>query len=552
MATASPIGASAAATHRSLYLLVAYVAAFLVLANTFTEWEQMRRAAAVLVVSAFAMTVFALVQKFSGTDAIYWFHKPRFGGAIFGPFTNRNHFAAHINMALGVALGLLLTMTRAPEEEALPTWRRRLSWLLSNRGSRIALLGFAALLMAAPGPRLFAIGLAVGLAAIAMHSALDYSLHRPANALFLAAGACLFVSITMFLVSLMFGQTLCMVLMACLSGAILGFLLFNFHPASIFLGDSGSMLLGLLVGALCLLGTSKATATGAQLIPVIALGLPLLDTTLAILRRWSRKLPVSAADRHHVHHVLLSMGVSHRRAVLFLYLASVSLGGAAMLMTVERAEVTLVVAGSLGVAAFACARMLGAPRLAELWGRVSEELARRQQAAAARAAVARATARMRTAPSTQALWQESTDVIRSLELDFAMLRLYDGLSSRPVVLAWPGPAVEAKSHLALEPDAWSARLSVRPNGSAFGEIEVGKAVGGSALPAYAPELLDSARTEMATQIGRLRVRRPVAAVEEAPRRRRPELVGAGEGLAGVGFAVAVPVEWDGGTPIGVG
>ena len=143
------LSVSAIATQRSLYLLAAYIAAFLVLANTFCEWQQVRRAAVLLVASAFAMTVFALIQNFSRADAIYWFHKPRFGGAIFGPFTNRNHFAAHVNMAFGIALGLLLTATRAPEEQSLATWRKRLAWLISNRGSQIALLGFAALLMAA-------------------------------------------------------------------------------------------------------------------------------------------------------------------------------------------------------------------------------------------------------------------------------------------------------------------------------------------------------------------------------------------------------------------
>ena len=363
----------------------------------------------------------------------------------------------------------------------------------------------------------------------------------------LAAGACLFVSITLFLVSMMFGQTLCMVLMACLSGAILGFLCFNFHPASIFLGDSGSMLLGLLVGALSLLGTCRARVAGAQLIPVIALGLPLLDTTLAILRRWSRKLPVSAADRQHVHHVLLSMGLSHRRAVLILYLACVSLGGAAMLVTVERAEVTLLVLGSLGIAVFASARLLGAPRLVDLWGRVSEELARSHRASEARVAVARAIARMRAASSTDALWQEFCEVPRGLDLDFATLRLHDSPYAEPLVLSWPGSSGEAMGRLALEPDVWSARLSIRGNGSAFGELEVGKASQDSPLPSYAPELLDRARREMAMQIERLAESGALAATATLLRQS-----GAEEIDAEVDPGVVTHQEWHRGTPLRVG
>lgn len=143
------ISASAAATRRSFYLLAAYVGVFLVMANAFTEWAQLRRAATAIVISAFLMVVFALLQKFSGTHSIYWFHTPRFGGAIFGPFTNRNHFAAHMNMAFGVTLGLLLAASRVPELRALRTWREKLAWLSTAKASRITLLGFAAVLMGA-------------------------------------------------------------------------------------------------------------------------------------------------------------------------------------------------------------------------------------------------------------------------------------------------------------------------------------------------------------------------------------------------------------------
>ena len=103
----------------------------------------------------------------------------------------------------------------------------------------------------------------------------------------LAAGVCLFVSLTLFLVSLHFRNVLAMLLMSCFSGAVFGFLLFNFYPAKIFLGDSGSMLLGFLVGALSLIGsTRKAETAIALLIPVVALGVPIFDTSLTILRRW--------------------------------------------------------------------------------------------------------------------------------------------------------------------------------------------------------------------------------------------------------------------------
>jgi O-antigen ligase len=148
-ARVASVSASAAATQRSFYLITAYVGAFLVLANTLVSWRQVQAASSAIAVSGFVMVVFALAQKLSGTSDIYWFHQPRFGGDIFGPFTNRNHFAAYINMTLGVTLGLLLPLTQRSSFRALSTWREKLVWLSTAKGSRMTLLGFATALMAA-------------------------------------------------------------------------------------------------------------------------------------------------------------------------------------------------------------------------------------------------------------------------------------------------------------------------------------------------------------------------------------------------------------------
>ncbi len=142
------LSAAPLATRRSPYLLLAYVGAFLVPANCLRRWTGLRRVATALVVGGFLMAVFGLVQKLSGTRSIYWFHVPRFGGDIFGPFTNRNHFAAHMNMTLGIAVGLLLATAHA----AMPagaTCRERLAALSTARAGAPALLAFAAAIMAA-------------------------------------------------------------------------------------------------------------------------------------------------------------------------------------------------------------------------------------------------------------------------------------------------------------------------------------------------------------------------------------------------------------------
>jgi O-antigen ligase len=142
-APGTTVSASPASTRHALYLLAAYAGAFLVIANTFQEWSQVRGAATAVAVSSFALVLLGLLQRLSGTRAIYWFHDPGHGGAFFGPFINRNHFAAYANTAFGVALGLLLSgMAEAGTPAAAP-WRRRLAWLSTRTGVRSAMLVFA-------------------------------------------------------------------------------------------------------------------------------------------------------------------------------------------------------------------------------------------------------------------------------------------------------------------------------------------------------------------------------------------------------------------------
>lgn len=104
-----------------------------------------------------------------------------------------------------------------------------------------------------------------------------------------------------------------------MAGATLGFLRYNFNPASIFMGDSGSMLLGFMLGAVTIQGVLKSIAAAALIVPLIALAIPIIDTGMAIARRLRKGMPVTHADKEHIHHRLLNMGHSQRQAVLLLY-----------------------------------------------------------------------------------------------------------------------------------------------------------------------------------------------------------------------------------------
>lgn len=138
----------------------------------------------------------------------------------------------------------------------------------------------------------------------------------------LAAGSALFSTIVFFVVALVNQSWLGAVMSITLTGAILGFLRFNFNPATIFLGDSGSLFIGFTLSALALAGAQKAPTFVAVAIPVVSFGLPILETSLSILRRLISGRPIFTADREHIHHKLLQMGMSHRQVVIVLYAVS--------------------------------------------------------------------------------------------------------------------------------------------------------------------------------------------------------------------------------------
>jgi len=138
----------------------------------------------------------------------------------------------------------------------------------------------------------------------------------------LAAGSALFSTLVVFVVSLITRNNLVSAMAIALVGATLGFLRFNFSPATIFLGDCGSLFVGFMLSALALQGAQKAPTTIAVAIPVVSFGLPILETTLSILRRFLSGRPVFTADREHIHHKLLQQGLSQRQVAITLYAVS--------------------------------------------------------------------------------------------------------------------------------------------------------------------------------------------------------------------------------------
>lgn len=147
----------------------------------------------------------------------------------------------------------------------------------------------------------------------------------------LAAGVAFISAVTIFIIASFNDRSEAAVLTSILAGAILGFLPYNFNPATIFMGDTGAQLLGFLLAAISIEGAIKSAATFAIAVPILALGIPIYDILFAMIRRKLNGRPIMQADKGHLHHRLLDMGLTQRQAVIIMYLISAVLGSFAII-----------------------------------------------------------------------------------------------------------------------------------------------------------------------------------------------------------------------------
>ena len=163
----------------------------------------------------------------------------------------------------------------------------------------------------------------------------------------LAAGISLISCISVAYVANYTGRVETCTVISSVAGACLGFLLWNFNPAKIFMGDSGALLLGLLLSSVSLVGDTptKSITLFSVTVPIMILALPIFDTAFAIIRRTVNHRPIMEADKGHLHHRIMAMGFGQRRTVLALYSISAIMGVAGILWTVKMKPEALVLFG---------------------------------------------------------------------------------------------------------------------------------------------------------------------------------------------------------------
>ncbi len=247
----------------------------------------------------------------------------------------------------------------------------------------------------------------------------------------LAAGTAVLAAGTLFVLALHYQNFVPGVFSAAVAGAAFGFLLFNFHPATVYMGDTGSMFLGLVLAVTAIGAGEKSAAVVAILGPLLALGLPIGDTVLRIVRRIILGQPWFPADRKHVHHRLLDLGLSHRNATLVLYGATAIFCAAALAIALASpwlaAGVGVLVVGCLVFAV----RALGFAEFNRF-----AELRQRQVSGSIEQMVCTAEEKisaLRFGGDPDALWEKTIEIARLLDVDRLEWTLGPGLGGTPRV-----------------------------------------------------------------------------------------------------------------------
>jgi len=257
---------------------------------------------------------------------------PRLGGlAIFaGAFT-----AAAIWLpgrepwtAVLVAMGVITIVGAIDDIVELPAWAKLLgqvaaAWIVVYQGVTVDVFTapfLGSVSLGAWGDPITVLGLVLVMNAVNFSDGADG----------LAAGVCAIAAGSFAFIAFDVGQRSAATLSAIVAGAALGFLVHNFPPAKVFMGDVGSNLLGLLLGTIAVLGTVKTSAVVGLIAPLVILAVPFLDTTFVVLKRMKYRQPVYAADANHFHHRFSRIGFSSRRTILYLYAWTLMLGGAAV------------------------------------------------------------------------------------------------------------------------------------------------------------------------------------------------------------------------------
>jgi len=407
--------------------------------------------------------------------------------------------------------GALLLMPNAVRERFLSEWRTLVTLLVP--GTLVMLAGvYDDVVGATPRQKLILETLAAGIVWLAGFRIvslpfLGYHLHSSllsfaltalwiiavTNALNLidgldglAAGVAFFVTVSVFVVSLIQGNHFVCILAITLAGALLGFLRFNFAPATIFLGDSGSLFLGFVLASLAIHTSQKSSTLLAIVVPFVAFGLPLLDTSLTVIRRFLSGHPLLLADHDHIHHRLLQNKLTLRVAVLGLYALAALFSLGSLLIIQSTGSLVALVAVLAGASAWFLTGGLRYEELSELNVYVSRAMHSQRRVLANQILIRKASRQLEEAASLEESWQVLASTLGDLDFDGVMCQFSQWPIGRAPSLAGWSQNGEGSSN-----ESWNVSVPLRAGEKVLGELRLWRALGKDRLLFQFSSLLDT-------------------------------------------------------------
>lgn len=262
-----------------------------------------------------------------------------------------------------------------------------------------------------------------------------------------------------------------------LVGSLSGFLVFNFNPAKIFMGDCGSLFLGFTIAASSVMCMTKSSAIVGLALPALALGIPIFDTLFSMLRRFLEGRSMFAPDRSHFHHRLIGMGLRHRHAVMTIYLLTLLFAGLGLFMMVNQNVSSLVIFGAVLMLLLVLFRVVGAVRLHETFNRLQGKYRLAQRRKLERVAFEDLQLRFRHATDSRQWWQAICEAAEQMEFAWVSLKTInsDGQTTEEI---WRGKAKLDMSRII------TMRIPLRnANATVSTEFEIAIQANGSLEPA---------------------------------------------------------------------
>jgi UDP-GlcNAc:undecaprenyl-phosphate GlcNAc-1-phosphate transferase len=239
----------------------------------------------------------------------------------------------------------------------------------------------------------------------------------------LASGASIFALLSLFICSLSQGHPVVSLMSVVLAGAALGFLRYNFNPATIFLGDSGSLLLGFMAAALSLSSAQKGATMVAIAIPLVSFGLPITEVSVSILRRFLSGQPLFQSDSRHIHHMLLRRGWNHRQTVILLYAVCALFALFGLMLLNPRRNMTAIIFLVIGLGITLGVQHLRYVEFNALRCKLAGGLSRLRRALAAEIKVQRGRSELRQAENADQLFAALTELLQASDFDSMTLEV---------------------------------------------------------------------------------------------------------------------------------